>query len=98
MRRKGFHGARAYDSEVSDKSRHRGSLLIAWMKLQLSRLSPSASSATLSRPSRPLGEGFSLLGLDRRPAHSRELDTAVFPRTHFRQAAAKRRAQAKAGE
>lgn len=88
MRGKDFHGGRAYAADAPDKRRYGPSLVIAWIKLQLSRLSPSASSV-LSRPSRRMGDGFSLLGLDQRHAQLRQLDTDVFPMPHRRRGGAK---------
>lgn len=83
MQQKDFHGRRTYASDLSDKSKQgfesRASIVIAWIKLQLARMSPSALTSVLSRPSRGLGEGFSLLGFDERHAQERELDTKVFP-------------------
>lgn len=102
MRPNDFHGRRAYASDVSDKSKQgfesRASLVIAWIKLQLGRLSHDASPFVLSRPSRRMGDGFSLLGLDQRHAHLRELDTNVFPMDRGRPVVAKPPKQVKARE
>jgi hypothetical protein len=102
MQRKDFHGSRAYASDVTDKGRwrfqSRASLFTAWIKLQLGRLKPDTSTIVLRGSSRPRGDGFSLLGLDRRHVQLRELDTDVFPMAHRRRDAARSHGQVKAGE
>ena len=100
--RKDFNGRRAYSSDVLNKSRQGFKLnarfVIAWIKLLLGRLSHDASPFVLSRPSRRMGDGFSLLGIDQGRAHLRELDTDVFQMAHGRPDAAKSRKQVKARE
>ena len=88
MRGTDFHGRRAYASDTSDKSRYRASIVSAWIKLQVSRLSQNAISI-IARPSRRMGDGFSFLGLDQRPAQLRQLDTDVFPMPHRQRDSAK---------
>jgi hypothetical protein len=99
MRPNDFHGRRAYASDGSDQGLvSRASVVIAWIKLQLGRLSHDVSTVVLSRPSRRMGDGFSLLGLDQRHVHLRELDTSVFPMDRGRPVAAKPSKQVKARE
>jgi hypothetical protein len=79
---KDFHGGRSYAPDPFRKRRPglsaSASLVIAWIKLRLSRLTPGASSVPEGL-SRRKGEGFSLLGSDERHGQVRELDTKVFP-------------------
>ena len=90
---KDFHGGRSYAPDPFRKRRPglsaSASLVIAWIKLRLSRLTPGASSSVPEGLSRRKGEGFSLLGFDERHGQVRELDTKVFPMAHRRRATAK---------
>ena len=91
FRRKDFHGGRAYAADPSEKGTPnfgtRTSLMIAWVKLQLSRLTPDASRSVPEGLSRRKGVPFS----DQTSTNSqlRELDTKVFPRPRRRRDAAK---------
>ena len=91
--RKDFHGGRAYAPDPFSKRRSglsaSANLVIAWIKLRLSRRTPDASSSLPKGMSRRKGEGFSLLGSDERHGQVRELDTKVFPMAHRRRATAK---------
>lgn len=93
FRRKDFHGGRAYAADPSEKGTlnfgTRASLMIAWVKLQLSRLTPDASRSVPQGLSRRKGKGFSLLGSDQHHPQLRELDTKVFPMPRRRRDAAK---------
>jgi hypothetical protein len=90
FRRKDFHGGRAYDPYPPEEGNLRlGSrvrLLIAWVKLQLSRLTPDSSTSVGQGLSRRKSEGFSLLGsIDERHVQVRKLDTQVFPMAQRRE-------------
>jgi hypothetical protein len=78
FRQENFHGGRAYASDSRDENR--ASLIITWIKLHFSRLSPGSP--------RKVGEGFSFLGSDEHRSQARELDTKVFPMAHRRRSAA----------
>jgi hypothetical protein len=84
--RKDFHGGRSYAPDAPNKSKPG---LIAWVKLQVSRLIPDASSSVREGLPRGKGEGFSFLGFDERHAHARQLDSKVFPMADRRRDAAK---------
>ena len=90
FRRKDFHGGRAYAPHPSDEGNlrlgSRVSLLIAWVKLQISRLTPDSSTSAGQGLSRRKNEGFSLLGSsDKRHVQVRKLDTEVFPMAQRRE-------------
>jgi hypothetical protein len=82
-RRKDFHGGRAYDSDPSDKRKprfgFRVSLVIRWIKLQLTRRTPVLSPSVPQGFPRRKGEGFPLVGSDGRDRGVRDLDTEIFP-------------------